>query len=55
MRNLFTTQELETGYIIEGKSTSRKIPLDLERIGLLKGKEYDLIFLINKIELSFIF
>jgi hypothetical protein len=43
MRNLFTKEELETGYIIEGKSTSKRMPLNLEKISLLKGIYYYLI------------
>jgi hypothetical protein len=37
MRILFTEEELKLGYIIEDKSTSKRTPLDLERIQLLKS------------------
>ena len=38
MKVLFTNEELNGGYIIEGKSTSKRRPLDLERVNILKGK-----------------
>ena len=37
MRILFTEEELKLGYIIEDKTTSKRTPLDLERIQLLKS------------------
>jgi len=37
MRILFTEEELKPGYITEDKSTSKRTPLDLERVQLLKS------------------
>ena len=37
MEVLFTRDELLEGYIIEGPSSSKRKPLDLERVKLLKG------------------
>ena len=36
MKILFTQEELEDGYIIEGKSSSKRKALDEERVELLK-------------------
>jgi hypothetical protein len=41
MEILFTQKERSEGYIIEGKSTSQRKPLDLARVKLLKGKIYE--------------
>ena len=40
-RNLFTQEELSNGAIIEdiSKTTSKRNPLDLDRVKLLKGKK----------------
>ena len=46
MEVLFSEDELAKGYIIEGKSTSERTPLDLDRVKLLKGKKiYRMFFL----------
>ena len=46
MEVFFSEDELAKGYIIEGKSTSERTPLDLDRVKLLKGKKiYRMFFL----------
>jgi hypothetical protein len=37
MTILFSDEELKNGLIIDGKSISKRIPLDPERVQLLKG------------------
>lgn len=44
MKILFTHEELAKGYVIEGPSTSKRIPLDRERIEILKSKKFFISF-----------
>ena len=37
MEVLFTREERLEGYIIEGPSSSKRKPLDIQRVNLLKG------------------
>ncbi len=43
MEVLFTHEERLEGYIIEGPSSSKRKPLDIERVKLLKGVSFLLI------------
>ncbi len=57
MRILFTEEELKLGYIIEDKSTSKRTPLDLERVQLLKSILSQFTFAIyfkNKLDTIFV-
>jgi hypothetical protein len=41
MEVLFTEDELIKGYIIEGKTSSERTPLNLERVQILKGSFFN--------------
>jgi hypothetical protein len=41
MEVVYTPEELRDGYIIEGKSSSKRTPLDSERYELIKSKYRD--------------
>jgi hypothetical protein len=45
MEVVYTQEELRDGYIIEGESSSKRTPLDLERYELIKSK-YSYLFFI---------
>jgi hypothetical protein len=44
MSILYTDQELANGYIIDGPSTSSRVPLNLDKFQLLLGKSSILFF-----------
>lgn len=44
---LYTDEEMSKSYVIEGASTSKKEPLDLERLHKIRGNFFSTIFINN--------